>query len=348
MELFAVLNCLVFSILITPVVKWIAMKIHAVDVPNQRKIHQSIMPRLGGLAIYSSFVIGLILFSPNNQFIIPIISGATIILLLGILDDIYQLNAGIKILGQIIAALTVVLSGIQIEFITIPFGSKIEFGLWSFPITVFWIIAVTNAINLIDGLDGLAAGISSIVLLTISGMALVSGNISVSIIGFLLLGSTLGFLIYNFYPARIFLGDSGSYFLGFMISVLSIQGLFKNVTVFSLIVPIIILGVPILDTVSAIIRRKVLGKPIASPDKLHLHHCLLKLGYSHKQVVLILYTISGLFSVAAIIFSRGTMWASISVLILLLVLIELIVEITGLVSINFKPLLNLIYGKKKQ
>jgi UDP-GlcNAc:undecaprenyl-phosphate/decaprenyl-phosphate GlcNAc-1-phosphate transferase len=346
MELFAVLLCFVFSILITPIVKKIAITIKAVDLPNKRKVHQNVMPRLGGVAIYTSFILGILIFAPDNEALLPILAGGTLIILLGMLDDLYQLKAGVKTIGQIIAALTVVLAGIQIEFISIPFGPRIEFGLWSIPITVFWIIAVTNAINLIDGLDGLAAGISSIALITISGMAIVSGNIFVAILGLLMLGSTLGFLVYNFYPAKIFLGDSGSYFLGFMISVLSIQGLFKNVAVFSIIVPVIILGVPIVDTISAIIRRKVLGRPISSPDKLHLHHCLLQLGYSHRQTVLILYAMSGLFSLAAIVFSRGTLWASITVFVLLLILIELTLEVTGIISKNYRPVLNFFMKRK--
>jgi UDP-GlcNAc:undecaprenyl-phosphate/decaprenyl-phosphate GlcNAc-1-phosphate transferase len=347
MELLAIVLCVVLSILIAPLVKKIAITINAVDYPNNRKVHQKVMPRLGGVAIFFSFMLGFLFFAPNAQGIIPIIAGGTIILILGIIDDMYQLHAGIKFIGQGIAALTVVLAGIQIDFVTIPFGPRIEFGLWAIPITMLWIIAITNAINLIDGLDGLAAGISSIVLITISGMAIASGNMFVGLTGLMLLGSTLGFLVYNFYPAKIFLGDSGSYFLGFMISVLSIEGLYKNVAVFSILVPIVILGIPIVDTVFAIIRRKVHGRPFYRPDKYHLHHCLLRLGYSHRQSVLILYGISTVFSLAAIVFSRATMFVSITVFILLSILIELIVEITGLVSKNYKPLLNLLYGNKR-
>ncbi|MRG85048.1 glycosyltransferase family 4 protein [Salinibacillus xinjiangensis] len=348
MEYLSIITCFLFSISITPIVKKVALKINAVDVPEQRKVHDKIMPRLGGLAIYTSFVIGLLFLSPDSQYLLTIITGATVIMLVGVLDDVIGLSASMKLSGHIVAALIVVLSGLQIEFITIPFGPKVDFEIWGIPITILWIVGVTNAINLIDGLDGLAAGIAAIALITISGMALFMGNVVVAILGLMLLGSTLGFLIYNFYPAKIFLGDTGSYFLGFMISVLSILGLYKNVTVFSLIVPIIILGVPIVDTFFAIVRRFIQGKPLHSPDKAHLHHSLIKLGFTHRQTVLILYTMSGIFSLAAIVFTRGTMWGSTIVMILLAILIELTVEITGLVSHNYRPVLNLIGIKNKQ
>jgi UDP-GlcNAc:undecaprenyl-phosphate/decaprenyl-phosphate GlcNAc-1-phosphate transferase len=347
MELLAIVLCFIFAIFLTPVAKRVAIKLNAVDLPDKRKVHNKMMPRLGGLAIYTSFTLGIVIFSPDSNFTLPIIIGGTIIFLVGMFDDIYQLSPKVKTIGQIIAALPIVIGGINIDYITIPFGPKIDFGFWSIVITVIWIIGVTNAINLIDGLDGLASGISAIALMTISGMALSMGNVLVALLGLMLLGSTLGFLVYNFYPAKIFLGDSGSYFLGFMISVLSIQGLFKNVTVFSIIIPIIILGVPIVDTFFAIIRRKVQGLPLLSPDKRHLHHCLIQLGYSHRKTVLILYGLSSVFSLAAITYTRGTMWGSLLVLMLLLVLIELTVEVTGLISNNYRPILNLLGNRRK-
>jgi UDP-GlcNAc:undecaprenyl-phosphate/decaprenyl-phosphate GlcNAc-1-phosphate transferase len=347
MEYLAIIACLIISILLIPIVVRIAFKINAVDYPDPRKVHQKIMPRIGGLAIFGSFMIGILIFTPSYENLAAILIGGTIVFLVGFLDDIIRLPAYIKFAGQIFAACIVVFNGIQIDFITVPFGSKIEFELWSIPITILWIVGITNAINLIDGLDGLSAGISAIALMTISGMAISMGNALVAMLGLMLLGSTLGFLIFNFYPAKIFIGDAGAYFLGYMISVLAIMGLFKNLTVFSLIIPIVILGVPIVDTLFAIVRRIKLGQPFYMPDKFHLHHCLLRLGFSHRKSVLILYGLSSLFSISAIFFSRGTMWGSIILLILLLILIELIVEITGLVSQNYRPLLNFIYGKRR-
>ncbi|WP_182199835.1 glycosyltransferase family 4 protein [Paraliobacillus salinarum] len=342
----ALVVCFIIAVILTPYVIKLAIRIGAVDQPNDRKVHTKVMPRLGGLAIIISFYAGFLIFNTGYSEVWPILAGGLIIAIVGFLDDMIQLSAKLKLLGQILAAAITVIGGLQIEFITVPFGDVIEFGYFSIPLTVIWIVGVTNAVNLIDGLDGLAAGVSAIVLITISGLAITMGNPLVALIAFLLLGSTLGFLIYNFNPAKIFMGDVGSLFLGYMISVLAIMGLSKNVTLFSIMVPIIILGVPILDTVFAIVRRVVQRKPLLSPDKLHLHHCLIRLGYSHKQTVIVIYALSSLFSLAAVIFTRSTMWGSTLTLLSLILLIELIVEVTGLVSEKYRPILSLFEGSK--
>lgn len=342
-----VLATFFLSLIITPLVKKLAIKIGAIDKPNQRKVHKKLMPRLGGLAIYISFMVGVLVFLPDLPNDLPILIGATIIILIGVLDDLFTLSAKAKFSGQIIAALIPILSGLQIEYITMPDGKVIEFGWLAIPITLFWIVGITNAINLIDGLDGLAAGVSSIALFTISVLSMTLGDPSAFIMGILLMGSTLGFLIYNFHPAKIFMGDTGALFLGYMISVLSILGLTKSATMLSLIVPIIILGVPIIDTTFAIIRRLVNGKPLTAPDKYHLHHCLIRLGFTHRQSVICIYMLSILFSLAAIIFTRSTIWGASVLIVTLLILVELIVEVTGLVSLNYRPLLNLIDGRRK-
>ncbi|WP_345242315.1 MraY family glycosyltransferase [Pontibacillus salipaludis] len=342
MEFKALLLCFIASILITPVVKKLAVKIGATDKPNERKVHQKLMPRLGGLAIFLSFVAGVLLFFPDSGYTWPLVIGSTIIIVTGVLDDMKELSPKWKIAGQLAAALIVVQAGnVKVEYINLPFGDTLQFGWMSVPITILWIVGITNAINLIDGLDGLAAGVSSIALLTISGMAIAMGDFFVSMIGLITLGSTLGFLIYNFYPAKIFMGDTGALFLGFIISVLSLLG-FKNITLFSFIIPVIILGVPISDTIFAIVRRFVQRKPLSSPDKSHLHHCLLRLGYSHPETVLMIYAMAALFSLAAVIFSQATMFGSVFVIFTLLILIELVVEVTGLISQNYRPILNLI------
>ncbi len=332
--------CFIASILITPLVKKLAFKIGATDKPNNRKVHQKIMPRLGGLAIYISFVIGVVILKPGDEFFIPILIGSTIIIITGILDDIFELSAKIKLLGQIAAALVVVLNGMQVDFINLPFGLQLEFGFLSIPITILWIVGITNAINLIDGLDGLAAGVSTIALIVISFMAILKGDVFVTSMGFILLGSTLGFLLYNFYPAKIFMGDTGALFLGYMIAVLSLLG-FKSVTALSFIVPIIVLGVPISDTFFAIIRRIVNKKPLSAPDKSHLHHCLLQFGYSHRQTVLIIYGMSAILGLAAVIFSNSAMWVSLLVITVLLISVELIVEKFGLVGKQYRPLIRM-------
>jgi UDP-GlcNAc:undecaprenyl-phosphate/decaprenyl-phosphate GlcNAc-1-phosphate transferase len=338
--------CFIISIFITPFVKKLAIKVGAVDQPNKRKVHEKIMPRMGGLGIYISFIIGMLIMNPDKPYHLAIIAGSVVIIAIGILDDIYNLAARFKLLGQIAAAVIVVMwGGIDVDFINLPFDGKLQFGVLSVPITILWIVGVTNAINLIDGLDGLAAGVSSIALISISGMAIVMGDVYVMTIGFILLASTLGFLVYNFHPAKIFMGDTGALFLGYMIAVLSLLG-FKNVTFISFIVPIIILGVPMTDTLFAIIRRLVNKTPLAAPDKSHLHHRLLEQGFTHRQTVLLIYAISAMFGLTGFIFSFTTVWGSMLILLIIFLSIELIVESVGLVDKNYKPLLNIVRGIK--
>ncbi|RAK19908.1 UDP-GlcNAc:undecaprenyl-phosphate GlcNAc-1-phosphate transferase [Anoxybacillus vitaminiphilus] len=333
------LLCFVLSVIFTPFVKKLAFAIGATDRPNQRKVHQKIMPRLGGLAIYLSFIIGYFVLRPENENSFFILLGSLIIIAVGVLDDVYELPAKVKFLGQLAAAfIVVVLAGVQVTFINLPFGGQLEFGFLSIPISILWIVGITNAINLIDGLDGLAAGVSSIALITISGMALSKGDMFVASLGLIILGSTLGFLIYNFHPAKIFMGDTGALFLGYMISVLSLLG-FKNVTFISFIVPVLILGVPISDTFFAIIRRIAKKQPLSAPDKSHLHHCLLRLGYSHRQTVLIIYGMSAAFGLIAVILSQAAMWVSMIILVVVLLILELIAEKIGLVDANYRPIL---------
>ncbi|MED4839772.1 MraY family glycosyltransferase [Weizmannia sp. CD-2023] len=336
--------CFMLTILLTPLIKKLAIRIGAVDKPNQRKVHMKVMPRLGGLAIYISFIAGVLLFQPDSSHSLPILLGSLIIVITGMVDDVRELSPRVKLIGQLAAALVVVLSGIHVEFINLPFGGQLEFGIFSIPLTILWIVGVTNAINLIDGLDGLAAGVSSIALLTISGMAIIMGDAYVTVLGLILMASTIAFLFYNFYPAKIFMGDTGALFLGYMISVLSLLG-FKNVTFISLIIPALILGVPISDTFFAIIRRLVHKQPLSAPDKSHLHHCLLRLGFSHRQVVLIIYAIAAMFSLAAFIFSMATLWGSLIFIGVILITIEIFVESIGLVGKDYKPLLNFIKNR---
>lgn len=237
------------------------------------------------------------------------------------------------------------LNGVEVTFINLPLGGILEFSYLKIPITVIWIVGITNAINLIDGLDGLAAGASSIALVTISWLAISLGDMFVALLGLMLLGSTPGFLVYNFYPAKIFMGDTGALFLGYMLGVISVLE-FKNVTLFSIIVPIIILGIPILDTFFAIVRRFIQRKPLSSSDKLHLHHCLLKLGYGHRQTVVMIYAMSGLFSIAAVIFTQSTIWGSMAILISLVLVVEITVELTSLIGEKYRPILKLLQGSK--
>lgn len=342
--------CFIASILLTPLVKKLAFLIGATDKPNQRKVHSRIMPRLGGLAIFLSFLVGTLISNPSTLFYgeyhLSIVIGAVIIILTGMVDDVKEISPKIKLLGQIAAAAVVVIyGGLKVEFINLPFGGIIDFGYLSIPITMVWIIGITNAINLIDGLDGLAGGVSSIALFSIAGMSMVMGNQYVTIMALIVAASTIGFLFYNFHPAKIFMGDTGALFLGYMIAVLSLLG-YKNVTFISLIIPVIILGVPISDTFFAIIRRLVNKQPLSAPDKSHLHHCLLKSGFTHRQTVLLIYFMAALFGLAAFIFSQATVWGSLIIIIAILITIELVVESIGLIREDYKPLLKLLKGLK--
>ncbi|PTY81782.1 undecaprenyl-phosphate alpha-N-acetylglucosaminyl 1-phosphate transferase [Heyndrickxia sporothermodurans] len=346
------LFCFILSVLVTPLIGRLAIKLGITDKPNNRKVHKKNIPLIGGVAIFISFLVGYFILRPVPQesdavvHVSGIFIGSFIILITGILDDKYELSPKLKLLGQILAALAVVVwGGVELTKINLPFGGILYFGYFSIPLTIFWIVAITNAINLIDGLDGLAAGVSSIALITISGMAIIMGDMFVAIVGGILLASTLGFLIYNFHPAKIFMGDTGALFLGYMIAVLSLLG-FKNITFISLVIPVIILGVPLSDTFFAIIRRFLNKQPFSSADKSHLHHCLLRVGFSHRQTVLVIYAIAALFGLAAIIFSMSTMWGSLIIVAVLLLAIEIFVESINLVGEDYKPLLKYVRPKK--
>lgn len=328
----------------TPFVIKLAIKIGATDKPNSRKVHEKVMPRLGGLAIFIGVMVGFYVSGLYKEQVTAISIGAIVIIAIGIMDDMMELSAKTKLLGQILAAAAVVASGLKIDFLTIPFIGMFDLGWWTYPITILWIVGITNAINLIDGLDGLAAGTSFIVITTIAFMAGIAGKALIFGLALILLGSILGFLFYNFHPAKIFMGDTGALFLGYGIAILSLLGLFKSVTLFSFIVPIIILGVPVFDTTFAIIRRIVNKRPISSPDKSHLHHRLLALGLSHRNTVLAIYGLGVIFSVSAVVFSRTTLWGSVLIIFALLVVTEIIAEVIGLVHVKYRPFMA-IYRK---
>ncbi|HGO3269511.1 TPA: glycosyltransferase family 4 protein, partial [Staphylococcus aureus] len=282
---------MIVSLTITPIVIAISKRLNLVDKPNFRKVHTKPISVMGGTVILFSFLIGIWIGHPIETEIKPLIIGAIIMYVLGLVDDIYDLKPYIKLAGQIAAALVVAFYGVTIDFISLPMGTTIHFGFLSIPITVIWIVAITNAINLIDGLDGLASGISAIGLITIGFIAILQANIFITMICCVLLGSLIGFLFYNFHPAKIFLGDSGALMIGFIIGFLSLLG-FKNITIIALFFPIVILAVPFIDTLFAMIRRVKKGQHIMQADKSHLHHKLLALGYTHRQTVLLIYSIS--------------------------------------------------------
>ncbi|TKD70982.1 glycosyltransferase family 4 protein [Pseudalkalibacillus hwajinpoensis] len=328
------------AIIATPIVKYLSLKFKIADNPNQRKVHKGLMPSAGGLAIFAGTAAGFLYLMPYSPYMTEIVIAGTLIIVLGVFDDRFVISPKVKLIGQIIAAVIVATSGLQVEFVSLPFVGRIEFGFMSFIITVLWIVGVTNSINLIDGLDGLAAGVSTIAIGSILTMAVLDQQLVVIALAVILIGSTLGFLIFNFHPASIFMGDTGALFLGFSISVISMLGLFKSVTVFSLIIPVIILAVPIFDTFFAIIRRVMKKQKISTPDKFHIHHCLLAIGFSHQSTVIIIYLLSFFFGITAILFSASTLWGSLFLLILLLVVIQFTAELIGVIGNQRKPLIN--------
>lgn len=285
---------------LTPHVKDLAIKAGALDAPDARKVHTRPIPRMGGLAIYFGFVLAVLASMHVNREVFGLLLGGTVILGVGIIDDLKQLPAKVKLLGQIAAAVVLVIFDIRIEWITNPFGDMFYVDYFAIPLTILWVVGLTNTVNLIDGLDGLAAGVSTIASVTILLVALQQNFWTVAILTAALAGSALGFLQHNFNPAKIFMGDTGSMFLGYMLAAVSILGTVKSAATIALVVPIVALGLPIMDTAFAIIRRYSSGQPIFKPDKGHLHHRLLAMGLTQKQAVLLMYVISGCLGLSAI------------------------------------------------
>lgn len=315
------------SLASTPFVKVLAYKIGAIDVPKDaRRVHDHPIPRLGGLAIFYGFLISILCFATVDTQLKGIIIGCLIIVAVGIVDDVKQLSAKVKFVLQIVTAVIVVLHGVTIKYISVPSfiveGGILNLGFMSIPITIVWIVGVTNAVNLIDGLDGLAVGVSSIATFSLFFIAILTREFQLAVITAALAGACLGFLPYNFNPAKIFMGDTGSTFLGFMLSVICIQGLFKGYVIISFIVPFLILGLPIFDTGFAIVRRIWNKKPIMAPDRGHLHHRLMDMGFSQKQTVAILYVIASILAMSAVVvLEGGAYWAAVFVIAIVLFVI---------------------------
>ncbi|OZU88385.1 undecaprenyl-phosphate alpha-N-acetylglucosaminyl 1-phosphate transferase [Virgibacillus indicus] len=325
------------SFLLTYPVKKLAVKIGAVDLPNYRKIHKNVTPRLGGLAIFAGTFLGVLYLDPSHVYITEILMGAIVIIITGALDDRFSIRPVVKLTGQLVAASFLISSGLIIERITLPVIGMIDLGFFSVIITVFWVVGITNAINLIDGLDGLATGVTTIALTSIFIMAIIDVQILVAYLSITLIGANLGFLRHNFYPAKIYMGDSGSNFLGYMIAVVSMLGLFKNIALFSFIIPIIVLAVPIFDTLFAIVRRAYNKESIMNADNKHIHYQLLAAGYSHRKTVLIIYAFSALFGVMAILFSNASITLTMVITIFILFLLHIFAELAGIVMGGKRP-----------
>ncbi|MEG0371879.1 MAG: MraY family glycosyltransferase [Clostridium sp.] len=299
------LCAVIISFAATPIVRKLAVKVNAVDIPkDDRRVHKTPIPRLGGLAIYISFVICTLVALGIQKSVLGVILGGSLIVAMGIYDDIRPLRAGQKLFVQIGAALILVAFEMKINTVTVPFdstGNMVDISLITIPITILWVVGITNAFNLIDGLDGLACGICFISCLTLFGVSFIGGRYTAMILTLILAGSCLGFLPFNSNPAKIFMGDTGSQFLGFLLAAISIEGAIKSATAVVVAVPILALGLPIYDTLFAMIRRKINKRPMMEADKGHFHHRLLELGLSQKQVVYIMYIISSILGVSSII-----------------------------------------------
>ena len=340
---------MLFSILLYFPVKYIGNKFNIIAIENDRTIHHGRIVRIGGVAIYLSFLIVSLLFLRHYRTFDGLIIGASIVFLFGLLDDIFSLKPIVKIFGQFLAASCAIFIGdICLNNIHLFLGITIQSEIICYFITYLWIIGITNAINLLDGLDGLAAGFTIIVFSIIALLSTLIGLSHLIVpLCCILIGAIGGFLIFNFHPAKIFMGDCGSQLLGFLISSISLFG-FRKATFVTLMVPIVLLFIPIFDTFAAIVRRKVSGKAIMSADKGHLHHVLMnKIGLGQVGAVLVIYILTALFGLTAYLFIVDYRIA-IVLLVLLLISLELFVEYTSMISIKYRPILNLVDKIKRK
>ncbi|MGT2800775.1 glycosyltransferase family 4 protein [Streptococcus marmotae] len=353
-----VISTMIVSIIATPLVRFLAFRIGAVDNPNARRINKVPMPTAGGLAIFIAFLLGTTCFlapivtyvQPRGtylEYILPVIIAGGIIIATGLLDDIKELRPLPKLTGMLLAAMIIwFFTDFHFDNFKIPFGGPmLHFPTWlAFFLTILWIVAITNAVNLIDGLDGLVSGVSIISLTTmgiVSYFFLHDSNIYLTLTVFVLVAAIAGFLPYNYNPAIIYVGDTGALFIGFMIGVLSLQGL-KNSTAVAVVTPMIILGVPITDTVVAIIRRTLSGQKIYEADRMHLHHRLLSLGLTHRGTVLVIYAISFIFSLTSLLLNVSSRVGGVLLLFALLFGVEILSELIGIFGENRTPILNIL------
>lgn len=347
---FVFLLAFFITYLFTPLAGKIALFLGAVDHPGERKVHFKSTPRMGGLAIYIAFLFSLlisIVFLVNRGFsrlipyqeMISITLGATVALLVGLSDDLRSLSPKEKFIGQALAATTLIFLGTKIDFLNIPYLGIVSLGYWSYFITFFWVIAFMNIVNLIDGLDGLAAGVSVIASLTFFVASYRMGQFFTALICLALAGACAGFLRYNFYPAKIFMGDTGSLLLGFLLGAITVQGVMKTLAATAFLLPLIVMAIPIIDTALAIFRRVKRKKPISEPDREHIHHRFLERGFSQRRAVLFIYLWTAILSVVALSFRFVTFsplfWGSLLVLLII-----------SLVISYFLGLFDVILGRK--
>lgn len=343
------------TVVLTPLVRSIAFRVGAVDHPNARRINKTPMPSSGGLAVLAAFLVASLVLMPQLfahpshgvsyfDYIWPVSLGGLLVGLTGFLDDIFEIRPSYKLLGIILAAILVYsFTDFRFDSFKLPFGGPLlTFSPWlTFILTMVWIIGITNAINLLDGLDGLVSGVALINLFFLGLVAnffLYDTDIFLTLTIFVLMAAIFGFLPYNLYPAIIYLGDAGSLFIGFMIAVLSLQGL-KNATAVAVVSPILILGVPIVDTGMAILRRQLAGENIFKPDRMHLHHRLLALGFTHRGAVYVVYAITFVFAMAALLLNKSSRWGGVFLMLGVLFGVGLLIDSLGILGKDRKPLM---------
>jgi UDP-GlcNAc:undecaprenyl-phosphate GlcNAc-1-phosphate transferase len=316
------------TLLVTPLVRRFALKRGLVDTPGGRKVHTTPIPRLGGVALFAGFLAAVATQALGEHYLgwggtilgggtsranmAGVVVGLTLIFLVGLVDDLKNLSPGVKFLGQVVAAAVVVASGLRIEYVGDPMsGGLVALGLLAIPVTLIYIVSFTNVINLIDGLDGLAAGVSAIAAMSLLVLAAQGNRLDAATFAAAMIGACLGFLRYNSNPASIFMGDSGALFLGFGLSTITLMGVMKSSAAIALAVPLLIIGVPIFDTASAIVRRIMHKRPIQEADKGHIHHRLLGRGFNQRQTVFIIYLWSILLAVGGyeVRYAPGTLKA---------------------------------------
>lgn len=328
---------LVLSTILTPLVNHIALKLDVYAHINERTVHKGKIARIGGVAVYVAFILSMTLFSSGiDNAIRGLLIGSAIIFIGGLIDDIIDLKPILKLSFQVVAALTLMyVGGVELGTIHLPFDIAIDMGIVSLLITFVWIIGISNAINLIDGLDGLAGGVSTIILLTIAVISLADDRGDIAMISLIVAGATIGFLFFNFHPAKLFMGDCGALFLGFIVAAISLMG-FKGSTFITLGFPMLLLAVPIIDTISAMARRLLSGKRFTDADKGHLHHVLMR-RFGHGKTVIIIYLITIAFGVSAYVYIINKIIGLICVG-GLLVALEIFIERTQMISCNYHPL----------
>lgn len=312
--IFAIGVAFIVANLITPLVMKFAKQVGAIDVPDEKRhIHKAPTPRMGGLAIFLGFLLSVLVFANITPQVRGILIGAILIVVVGAIDDVLNLNAWLKFGVQIIAAVIAVLSGVLINVVSNPLlitsGQALTIGVLSVPVTILWIVGVTNSVNLIDGLDGLACGVSTIASLSMLAVSMLvsDANSNVAIILAALCGACLGFLPFNLNPAKIFMGDTGALLLGYILATVSVIGMFKFYAIITFILPVLALAVPLLDTVFAFTRRMLNGQSPFTADRGHFHHRLLDIGLNQKQAVAVLYAVSAILGLAGVLItSTGT------------------------------------------